>query len=159
MLKTAGFEMKIKNTNLDNLLGCVLAGRNYDLILFAQSSTSIIPGLCTVLCTREHSHGPANDNSGNNWSCASVPAADKQMRIVDRALDDAVRKSAAKEADKLLADANVALPLDPLPEHPHLGQQGRRTDPGQRDRGHVLEHRSVGYQAVDFPRHGTRPVR
>jgi peptide/nickel transport system substrate-binding protein len=112
-LKTAGFDMKIKNTDIDNLLQVFQKG-NYDLILIAQTSTSISPGLCTVLCT-ENIPGPKNDNSGNNWSYASVPAADVQMRIVDSSLDDAKRREAAKKADDLLAEANVALPLDPLP--------------------------------------------
>ena len=112
-LKTAGFDMKIKNTNLDNLLQAFSQG-NYDLILIAQTSTSMSPGLCTVLCT-ENIPGPANDNSGNNWSYASVPDADVQMRIVDTSLDDAKRREAAAEADRILAEANVALPLDPLP--------------------------------------------
>jgi peptide/nickel transport system substrate-binding protein len=112
-LKTAGFDMKIKNTNIDNLLQAFGSG-NYDLILIAQTSTSISPGLCTVLCT-ENIPGPANDNSGNNWSRASVPAADEQMKIVDSSLDDAERREAGKKADDLLAEANVALPLDPLP--------------------------------------------
>ena len=70
--------------------------------------------MCTVLCT-ENIPGPANDNSGNNWSYASVPDADVQMRIVDTSLDDAKRREAAAEADRILAEANVALPLDPLP--------------------------------------------
>jgi peptide/nickel transport system substrate-binding protein len=112
-LKKAGFDMKIRNTNLDNLLDAFSKG-NYDLILIAQTSTSIAPGLCSVMCT-ENIPGPANDNSGNNWSYASVPAADVQMRIVDSSLDDAARREAAKKSDDLLADANVALPLDPLP--------------------------------------------
>ena len=58
----------------------------------------------------------SDDNSGNNWSFASVPAADVQMRIVDTSLDDNARKAAAAKADDILADYNVALPLDPLPD-------------------------------------------
>jgi peptide/nickel transport system substrate-binding protein len=112
-LKKAGFDMKIKNTNLDNLLDAFSKG-NYDLILIAQSSTSMVPGLCTVMCT-ENIPGPSNDNSGNNWSYASVPAADVQMRIVDTSIDDAARRAAGAKSDQLLAAANVALPLDPLP--------------------------------------------
>jgi peptide/nickel transport system substrate-binding protein len=112
-MKKAGFDMKIKNTNIDNLLDAFQKG-NYDLILIAQTSTSMSPGLCSVMCT-ENIPGPSNDNSGNNWSYASVPAADKQMRLVDSSLDDSVRREAGAESDRLLAEANVALPLDPLP--------------------------------------------
>jgi peptide/nickel transport system substrate-binding protein len=114
MLKQAGFDMKIKNTTLDNLLNQMSVG-NYQIILIGQTLTAVTPGLCTILCT-ENIPGPKNDNSGNNWSFASVPAADVQMRIVDTSLDDNARKEAAAKADDILADANVALPLDPMPD-------------------------------------------
>ena len=114
MLKTAGFDMKIKNMPLDSLLDQMSVG-NYDVTLLGQQLTSVTPGLCTVLCT-ENIPGPSNDNSGNNWSFASVPSADVQMRIVDTSLDDNARKEAAAKADDILADYNVALPLDPMPD-------------------------------------------
>jgi peptide/nickel transport system substrate-binding protein len=114
MLKQAGFDMKIKNTTLDNLLQDMSVG-NYQVTLLGQQLTSVTPGLCTILCT-ENIPGPENDNSGNNWSYASVPEADAQMRIVDTSLDDDARKEAAAEADDILADHNVALPLDPMPD-------------------------------------------
>jgi peptide/nickel transport system substrate-binding protein len=106
--------MTIKNTTLDNLLKQMSAG-NYDVTLLGQSLTSITPGLCSVLCT-ENIPTPANHNTGNNWSFASVPSADVQLRIVDTSLDDNARKAAAAKADDILADHNVALPLDPLPD-------------------------------------------
>jgi peptide/nickel transport system substrate-binding protein len=115
MLKAAGFDMTIKNTSSDNLFGSQLPSGNYQLTLYAQSLTSITPGLCTVLCT-ENIPGPSNNNSGNNWSYASVPSADPYMRTVDTSLDDNARKAAAKKADDILANYSVALPLDPLPD-------------------------------------------
>jgi peptide/nickel transport system substrate-binding protein len=39
-----------------------------------------------------------------------------QMRITDTSLDDNARKAAARKADDILADYNVAMPLDPLPD-------------------------------------------
>ncbi len=114
MLQQAGFDMKIKNTTIDNLLDQMSAG-DYQVTLLAQTLTSVAPGLCSVLCT-ENIPGPENDNSGNNWSYASVPDADVQMRIVDTSLDDDARKAAGAKADDILADYNVALPLDPLPD-------------------------------------------
>jgi peptide/nickel transport system substrate-binding protein len=114
MLKTAGFDMKIHNTSLDNLLN-EMSGGNYQVTLLGQQLTSVTPGLCTVLCT-ENIPGPSNDNSGNNWSFASIPTADVQMRLVDTSLDDSVRREAAAKADDILADYNVALPLDPMPD-------------------------------------------
>ena len=114
MLKAAGFDMTIQNKSLDDLLNAMSAG-NYQVILLGQTLTGITPGLCSILCT-ENIPGPSNDNHGNNWSYASVPSADVQMRIVDTSLDDNARKEAAHKADDILADYNVALPLDPLPD-------------------------------------------
>ena len=39
-----------------------------------------------------------------------------RSQIVDTSLDDTARKTAAFKADDLLAEANVALPLDPSPD-------------------------------------------
>ena len=114
MLKAAGFDMKIKNTKLDNLLQQMGSG-NYQVMLLSQSLTSISPGLCDILCTK-NIPTDKNGNTGNNWSFASVPAADPLMETVDTSLDDNARKEAGKKADDLLADANVALPLDPSPD-------------------------------------------
>ncbi|HTD49360.1 MAG TPA: hypothetical protein VK771_02090, partial [Acidimicrobiia bacterium] len=77
--------------------------------------TGITPGLCSAFCT-ENIPGAANGDSGQNWSWASIPAADAELRIVDSSLDDAARKAAAAKADDILAADNVALPLDPLPD-------------------------------------------
>jgi peptide/nickel transport system substrate-binding protein len=114
MFKTAGFDMKIKNTKLDNLLQQMGSG-NYQIMLLSQSLTAITPGLCDILCTKNIPTDKSG-NSGNNWSFASVPAADPLMETVDSSLDDNARKEAGKKADELLADANVALPLDPSPD-------------------------------------------
>ncbi len=114
-LKAAGFDMTIKNTSADNLFGVMLPGGDYQATIYTASLTGITPGLCSVFCT-ENIPGPANDNSGQNWSWASIPAADTQMRIVDTSLDDSARRAAGAKADDILADNNAALPLDPLPD-------------------------------------------
>jgi len=114
-LKAAGFDMTIKNTSSDNLFGEMLPAGDYQASVYGGTLTAITPGLCSEFCT-ENIPGPANDNSGENWSWVSVPAADKQMRIVDTSLDDHARRVAAAKADDLLAETNVTLPLDPLPD-------------------------------------------
>jgi len=114
MLKRAGFDMQIKNKKLDDLLQQMGSG-NYQMMLLSQSLTSVSPGLCDILCTKNIPTDKSG-NSGNNWSFASVPAADPLMETVDTSLDDNARKEAGKKADDLLADANVALPLDPSPD-------------------------------------------
>ncbi len=114
-LKAAGFDMSIKNTSADNLFGTVLPAGNYQLSLYAQSLTGITPGLCSTFCT-ENIPGPANQNSGENWSWVSIPAADTQLRIVDTDLNQTTSEAAAAKADDILAANAVALPLDPLPD-------------------------------------------
>ncbi len=114
-LKAAGFDMAIKNTSSDNMFGVLLPGGDYQASVYGGTLTAITPGLCSEFCT-ENIPGPANQNSGGNWSRVSVPAADTQMRIVDTSLDDHARKVAAAKADDILADENVTLPIDPLPD-------------------------------------------
>ena len=103
------------NVPKPNLFGVVLPAGSYDLALFGSSVTGITPGLCSQMCT-EAIPTAANGSTGNNTSRVSIPAADKLLRQVDQDLDDNVRKSAAREADKILAENAVALPLDPLPD-------------------------------------------
>ena len=88
MLKAAGFDMTINNTSADNLFGTTLPSGNFQLTLYAQALTSLTPGLCTVLCTK-NIPGPSNDNSGNNWSFGGVAAADPLLETVDNDLNDA----------------------------------------------------------------------
>ena len=84
---------------------------DYQVSLYTEGLTSVTPGLCPTFCTK-NIPGPSNDNSGNNWSYASVPSADPYMETVDTSLNDNARKEAAKKADDILADYNVALPLE-----------------------------------------------
>jgi len=114
-LKTAGFAMSIKNTTSDNLFGQLLPAGNYELTLYGSSVTGLIPGLCSILCTKSIPTA-ANGSTGNNTSFYSNPAADKLLLQVDNNLDDSVRREDARKADVLLAADMVALPLDPLPD-------------------------------------------
>jgi peptide/nickel transport system substrate-binding protein len=114
-LTAAGFDVTIKNTSADNLFGVMLPAGNYQASVYGGTLTGITPGLCSEFCT-ENIPGPANQNSGQNWSWVSVPAADAQMRIVDTSLDDHARRVAGAKADDLLAEADVTLPIDPLPD-------------------------------------------
>jgi peptide/nickel transport system substrate-binding protein len=114
-LKAAGFDATIKNTSSDNLFGVTLPAGNYQASVYGGTLTAITPGLCSEFCT-ENIPGPANQNSGQNYSWVSMPAADTQMRIVDTSLDDHARRVAGAKADDLLAAANVTLPIDPLPD-------------------------------------------
>jgi peptide/nickel transport system substrate-binding protein len=112
-LKKAGFNMTIENQEAGDLFGDTLPGGNYTLSLYAQTATSLQPGLCTIFCAT-NIPSEANGNSGQNWQRVDTPA-NEPLLTVDTDLNDAARKAAAKKADKILAENQVSLPLDPLP--------------------------------------------
>jgi peptide/nickel transport system substrate-binding protein len=82
--------------------------------LYAQVLTSLVPGNCTIFCSKNI---PTADNgfSGNNWTRSNVAELDTQLAIVDGNLDENARMAAGKAADKLVADNALTFPLDPLP--------------------------------------------
>jgi peptide/nickel transport system substrate-binding protein len=114
-LKSAGFDMTIKNTSADNLFGQLLPEGNYELALYGSGVTGLVPGICSIFCTKSIPT-KANGSTGNNTSFYSNKRADELLLAVDNNLDDSVRRSSAKEADDVLASDMVALPLDPLPD-------------------------------------------
>ncbi len=112
-LKKAGFKLTIENQSASDLFGTTLAAGDYQVSLYAQTATSLQPGLCSIMCA-SNIPSPANDNSGQNWQRVDT-AANEPLLQVDTNLDDAARKSNAKQADQILAEQQVSLPLDPLP--------------------------------------------
>ena len=96
-------------------IGETLPKGDYQVGLFANQLTSLIPGECNLFCS-ENIPTPANGNSGNNWYRVSIKELDPLLRSVDTNLDDATRKSDAAKADDIMATNQVTLPLDPLPD-------------------------------------------
>jgi peptide/nickel transport system substrate-binding protein len=113
-LKTAGFEMAIDNAKAGDLFGSILPQGDFQLGLYAQVLTSLVPGNCTIFCSKNI---PTADNkfSGNNWTRSNVAELDTQLAIVDSSLDESKRIAAGKAADKIVADNALTFPLDPLP--------------------------------------------
>ena len=115
MLKTAGFDMKIANQKASQLFGETAPNGDYQMALYANNLTSIQPGECNLFCS-QNIPTAANGNSGNNWYRVSIPELDPLLKSVDTNLDDSVRKSDAAKADDIMAENQVSLPLDPLPD-------------------------------------------
>ena len=113
-LEEAGIKLVIKNEKPDQFFGQTLYGGEYQLALVANVTTTLEPDLCAIMCS---SNIPSEDNdfSGDNFTAANVPEADTLMEIVESSTDETLRASSQKEADRLLAAAQVSLPLDPLP--------------------------------------------
>jgi peptide/nickel transport system substrate-binding protein len=110
----AGFNLTINNQSAGDLFGKQLPAGDYQLALYAQVATSLEPGLCAVMCSKNIPTA-ANNNTGQNWTRSNVKGLDKPLEVVDNSSNDAARIKAAKVADKLMANAVVSLPLDPLP--------------------------------------------
>ncbi len=115
-LKDAGFEMKIKNLSVGDLFGETVPQGNYQLGLYSVNLTAFTPGLCYLFCSKNNPDNPDNHGNGTNYSRANVPAADPLLEAVDNNLDERTRMADGKQADDLLADQMVVLPIDPLPD-------------------------------------------
>jgi peptide/nickel transport system substrate-binding protein len=113
-LKDAGFEMTVNPQKSGDLFGKQLPPGDFVVALYAQTATTLNPGL-SVLFSSKNIPGPTNNNSGQNWTRTNVPGLDDLLRTVDVEVDEAKRADAAKKADDLMATNMVTLPLDPLP--------------------------------------------
>ena len=87
---------------------------DFQLSLYAQTNTNLDPGLCVILCS-SNVPSKANDQSGQNYTRTDDPAARHVLKTVDQSSDDAVRDQNQTQADDLMAQQQVTLPLDPLP--------------------------------------------
>jgi peptide/nickel transport system substrate-binding protein len=113
-LKTAGFGMTIQNQKAGDLFGQILPAGTYQISLYAQTATSLDPGLSSIALST-NIPSPANGNSGQNWQRINIPTLDPLLKTVDTNLDDSARKKAGADGDDIMAAQQVSLPLDPLP--------------------------------------------
>jgi peptide/nickel transport system substrate-binding protein len=114
-VRDQGFDLKIKNQTAADLFGKTLPTGNYQLGLYAQQATSLEPGLCSIMCST-NIPSKANGNSGQNWTWTKIPAMDPLLETVDNSSDDNARIAASKEADRIMGQNMVSLPIDPLPD-------------------------------------------
>jgi peptide/nickel transport system substrate-binding protein len=112
--KKAGFQMKIETLEAGDLFGERLPAGDYQMGLWAQSSTTPDPGLCSQFCS-QYIPTPENDNTGNNVTRTNVAGLDSLLERVDTETDDATRITLSKQADLLIGKSVTSLPLDPLP--------------------------------------------
>jgi len=113
-LKAGGFKLSIKNPSSDDLFGKVLPAGDYQLSLYAQTATSLNPGLCSIACSK-NIPSKANKFGGQNWQRINIPTLDPLLAQVDTSIVQSERVAASKQADQVMAQEQVSLPLDPLP--------------------------------------------
>jgi len=113
-LREAGFTMTIKNPSAEDLFNKILPAGDYQLSLYAQTATSLNPGLCSIACSSSIP-SEENDNSGQNYQRINIPTLDPLLETVETNFVQAERIAASKQADQIMAQEQVSLPLDPLP--------------------------------------------
>jgi peptide/nickel transport system substrate-binding protein len=113
-LKAGGFKLSIKNPSADDLFGKVLPAGNYQIALYGQTATSLNPGLCAIACST-NIPAKANDFAGQNWQWIDIPTLDPLLQTVDTSIVTQERIDASKQGDQVMAQDQVSLPLDPLP--------------------------------------------
>ena len=113
-LKKAGIELKIDNQSAADLFGTSLPNGNYQVALYAQTLTSLEPGLCSTMCSK-NIPSDANGNVGQNWTRTKVNGLDAPLETVDSSIVESERIAASKKADKVMGENLVSLPFDPLP--------------------------------------------
>lgn len=113
-LKAAGMELVLNYQEAGALFGEQLPAGDYQLSLYAQVLTFITPGQCLLFCSKNI---PSADNemSGQNWGRVDIPELDPVLEELDRTVDDARVAELGAEADAIQAEAQISLPLDPLP--------------------------------------------
>ena len=113
-LKKAGFDLKTDNQEAGALFGEQLPAGQFQLALYAQVATFIVPGQCNLFCAKNIPTAE-NNNTGQNWTRTNIPDAEAPLLAGDREVDDSALSKAGKDADKQLAKVNTSLPIDPLP--------------------------------------------
>jgi peptide/nickel transport system substrate-binding protein len=113
-LGESGFNVTFSPQDAGELFGEQLPAGDYQVSLYAQVLTFIIPGQCNLFCSK-NIPSEANDNAGQNWQRVDIPELDTLLEEIDGTLDEDVQKADGKEADALQAENMISLPLDPLP--------------------------------------------
>jgi peptide/nickel transport system substrate-binding protein len=113
--KAAGFELKVNNTKSGTLFGEWLPKGTYQIAIYAQTPTDPDPGQCVNFCSK-NIPGPANKDSGQNYTRINDPQLDKIWLEVDTLTDDAKRLTLVQQGYDQLAELVPAIPVDPFPK-------------------------------------------
>jgi peptide/nickel transport system substrate-binding protein len=120
-LLAAGFKIDIVEQKSSDLFATILPDGTYQLALYTQAATTLNPSLSTVMKSTDI---PSADHAACcNWTHTSIAELDALLTTVDTATDAPTRADASKQADDIMADQAVSLPIAPLPT---IGLYGAR---------------------------------
>ncbi len=113
-LKAAGIEMVLNYQEAGALFGEQLPAGDYQFALYAQVLTFISPGQCLLFCSK-NIPSEENEMSGQNWQRVGIPELDPILEELDMTVDAEAAAELGRQADAIEAEAQISLPLDPLP--------------------------------------------
>jgi len=113
-LANAGFELTLDYQEAGALFGEQLPQGDFQLAVYAQVLTAITVGQCNLMCTKNIPTAE-NEFSGQNWTRTSVAEMDPLLEELETTLDETRQAELGKQIDQMQAEAQVSLPLDPLP--------------------------------------------
>ena len=79
-----------------------------------QQNTDLNPSLCGIFCS-DQIPSKANDFSGQNVQRVDIPELDTQLKTVDSTFDEPTRIAASKDGDRIMAENQITLPMNPFP--------------------------------------------
>jgi len=112
--REAGFNVSIEVKEAGTLFGQLVPQGEFQLVLVAPTANTLDPLTPNLFLS---SNIPTEENgfSGGNWFRVDIPELDPLLETLQNSLDDEQRRKAGVEADQILAENAVAIPLDSLP--------------------------------------------
>ncbi len=114
-IKALGFAMTINLIKSSVLFGEDGPKGNFQAALYAQVPASNDPDQCTLWCSK-NIPGPANADSGQNWTRLTDPAIDAAYIALETELDTKKATELVKKGQDALSDGVPAIPVDPFPD-------------------------------------------
>ena len=114
-VKAQGFEMAINPIKSSVLFGEDAPKGNFQAALYAQVPASNDPDQCTLWCSK-NIPGPANAESGQNWTRLTDPAIDEPYLALEKELDTKKVTELVGKGQAAIAEGVPAIPVDPFPD-------------------------------------------
>ncbi|HEV2369428.1 MAG TPA: ABC transporter substrate-binding protein [Acidimicrobiales bacterium] len=111
----AGFSVSVQDESVGTLVGQDLPVGNFQTAVYAEFPASPDPGQCVLWCSADVP-GPANLDTGQNWTRITDPALDLTWGAADSELNPTKRAQEVKAGQAALANLVPFIPLDNLPD-------------------------------------------
>ena len=154
-LAKAGFKLTINNQSAGDLFGKQLPAGDYQLALYAQVATSLEPGLCAIMCSKNIPTA-ANNNTGQNWTRSNVKGLDKPLEVRGQQLERRCPHQGGQDGRQVDGRRSGVSSARPAPQHLAVEQEAQRSEAGRSDPRDVLQPRDVDHEVAELRNIETR---